>query len=360
MIQYHVRSRYLVDVVNDINAGKIVLSPYFQRKLVWREGHKVDFIKTILLGYPFPEIFLSRGNIDLEDMTSRSSLVDGQQRMNSICEFVTGKFRVDEKTYHELTPTEKESFLKYEIAIIDLDLSDNDANIIDIFKRLNRTFYALSNIEKMATEFASSEFMLTAKLLSGELPCNNEGEENVDVAAHELNPNLTEEFIRWANTQEVTDFKEFILGKPIFSKYEISRNVHLMFTLNLMATQQVGYYNRNERVIELLELYAQAYPDREIMVSKLNSAARLFTKLRLKAHTFWYGKSNAFSLLSMIAERQNEIPNVEVKTLKTALDAFAETPPADYSLAAKEAVNNKRERILRKEKLETIILPLVS
>ncbi len=242
MIQYHVRSRYLVDIVNDIQSGKIILSPYFQRKLVWREGHKVDFIKTILLGYPFPEIFLSRGKIDLETMTSRSSIVDGQQRMNSICEYIQGKFPVDGKTYQELSSSEKENFLKYEIAIIDLDLADNDAKIVEIFQRLNRTFYALSDIEKTATEFASSEFMLVAKLLCGELPDDTDGEENVGESAHKDDPNITREFIQWANGKNVSAFREFLLEKPIFSKYEISRNVHLRFTLNVMATQLVGYY----------------------------------------------------------------------------------------------------------------------
>ena len=50
MIPYNVRSRYLVDLINEVREGKLILAPYFQRKLVWRIAHKVDFIKTILLG----------------------------------------------------------------------------------------------------------------------------------------------------------------------------------------------------------------------------------------------------------------------------------------------------------------------
>src|SRR5438034_6514299 len=144
MTQYKVRSRDLVDIVNDINAGSIILSPFFQRKLVWRLAHKVDFIKTILLGYPFPEIFTSRGTLDVDTMRSTSCIVDGQQRMNAIKEFIEGGFDVDGESYANLTPAQKEKFLKYEIAIIDLDLPQEHPTIIEIFKRLNRTFYALS------------------------------------------------------------------------------------------------------------------------------------------------------------------------------------------------------------------------
>jgi uncharacterized protein with ParB-like and HNH nuclease domain len=141
MTKYKVRSRDLVDIVKDIRGGSIILSPYFQRKLVWRIAHKVDFIKTILLGYPFPEIFLSRGTLDVVTMNSTMCVVDGQQRMSTIQEFIKDGFSVDGKTFTELTETEQKEFLKYEIAIIDLDLEQDDPAIIEIFQRLNRTVH---------------------------------------------------------------------------------------------------------------------------------------------------------------------------------------------------------------------------
>lgn len=102
MIKYYVRSRQLIDIVNDIKEKKIILSPYFQRKLVWRDIHKIDFIKTILLGFPFPEIFIAKGDLDIDRMLSTSCIVDGQQRLNSICEFINDKFEVDGVFYSNL------------------------------------------------------------------------------------------------------------------------------------------------------------------------------------------------------------------------------------------------------------------
>ncbi|MEX5928018.1 DUF262 domain-containing protein [Providencia hangzhouensis] len=43
--------------MNDIESGRLVTNPFFQRNLVWRDFHKQEFIKTILLGYPFPHVF---------------------------------------------------------------------------------------------------------------------------------------------------------------------------------------------------------------------------------------------------------------------------------------------------------------
>src|SRR5258706_1922629 len=130
------------------------MSPYFQRNLVWRLLHKIDFIKTILLGYPFPQIFIAKGSLDVENMQTTSCIVDGQQRMNSIMEFIQDKYKVDGKFYSELTIKEKEDFLKYQIPIIDLDIANDSPEIIEIFQRLNRTFYSLSTIEKLASEYA--------------------------------------------------------------------------------------------------------------------------------------------------------------------------------------------------------------
>lgn len=67
MIKYSVRSRQLIDIVNDIKNNRIIVSPYFQRNLVWREIHKIDFIKTILMGLPFPQIFIANGDINIEE-----------------------------------------------------------------------------------------------------------------------------------------------------------------------------------------------------------------------------------------------------------------------------------------------------
>src|SRR4051812_36318286 len=101
MIKYNVRSRQLIDIIGDVKREKIVISPYFQRNLVWRLIHKQDFIKTILLGFPFPQIFLAKGGLNVEELTSISLIVDGQQRMSSILEFVDGEFAVDGEYYND-------------------------------------------------------------------------------------------------------------------------------------------------------------------------------------------------------------------------------------------------------------------
>lgn len=332
------------------------MSPYFQRNLVWRQIHKIDFIKTILLGYPFPQIFIAKGSIDLNTMSTTSCIVDGQQRMNAIIEYVKGEFKVEGKTFGELDPNIKEAFLKYQVPIIDLDINNDAPEIIEIFQRLNRTFYSLSAIEKLSTEYAPSEFMLLAKLLTNEIKFNKDDEDDdIDIPL-QFDPTIPNSFIEWSKSVKVKHYNELILNEGIFTPYELTRQVHLMFTLNILATFTGDFYNRNEFVTRYLNEYSESYEKKNLALECLERAANKILKLKLKKKSYWLNKANAFSLISLFAKNIDVVEKLDEKSLKEKLDNFENNTPADYKLAAKEAVNNKRERLLRNQYLKSILL----
>jgi len=156
MIRYQIRTVALVNVINDIKSKRLVPNAYFQRSLVWRDVHKHEFIDTILKGYPFPQLFFSRGRINLETMSSTACIVDGQQRSNAILEFVLDVFPVNGKYYSELSDEVKASFLKYEIGVVELDLDNDDPQVREMFKRVNRTSSSLTAIEKLSSEYGAT------------------------------------------------------------------------------------------------------------------------------------------------------------------------------------------------------------
>jgi hypothetical protein len=356
MLKYNVRSRQIVDLVNEIKDEKLITSPFFQRNLVWRLMHKQDFIKTILLGFPFPEIFIAKGDLDVEDMTSTSCIVDGQQRMTAIVEFINNKFEVEGRSYKDLEPVEKENFLKYEVAIVDLDMKATDPNIKDLFSRLNRTFYSLTTIEKMATEYASSEFMLVAKLLSTEIDFEEHHTDDEQPLKHD--PNITEEFIEWSKKKSFSNFNGLIMESSIFSKYEVSRKVHLMFVLNVIATIIKGIYNRNLKK-ELLDEYEENFEQKDEVVEKLDAIAEKILSLEFGETSYWLNKANAFSLIVVFYENWPRLKTIDSREIKTVLEEFTLHVPGDYALAAKEGVNNKRERLLRHSYIQRMIDGLV-
>jgi hypothetical protein len=350
MIKYQIRSRELLDLVKDVRDKRLVISPYFQRDLVWRELHKVDFIRTIRMGYPFPQIFISRGKINVDTMTSQACVVDGQQRMNAIQEFLADELKVDGKLFNNLTPAQKEQFLKYEVPVIDLDLAEDDPQIIEVFKRLNRTFYSLSKIEKLATEYAPSEFMFVAKLLTDQLSLAIESDDPL-----KKDPNVPDELYDWAGAQKVKNYQSWLLNSGIFSEYESSRKVPLMFSLNLMATVLGGFFNRNDLSETYLETLKEDFTKKAALVKSFDKVAKFIVELKLPEGSYWFNKANAFSLFIGLHSNLSKISALNKPKLRQRLLKFEEKVPAAYALAAQEAVNNLKERGIRDQAVQKLI-----
>ncbi len=333
-------------MVNDVKSGRLVLSPYFQRNLVWREIHQKEFIETILKGYPFPQIFVARGDINVDTMTSISCVVDGQQRMNAIKEYVGDKFSVGGEYFSQLGTGDKEEFLTYQIPVIDLDIKATDQSIIDIFKRLNRTFYALSTIEKMASEFATVDFMLVAKYLCDLLPERDENDESEGVDL-KVDPNMPEGFFRWAKVYDISGYRDFVFNENLFSRYETSRLVHLMYTLNIMSTVCFGIGARNDKTKEILDSKADEFPYRDKLISNISPVSKFILSMEFPETSIWWNKASAFSLFVVVFWNLDILTGIGREEVQARLSAFEADLPADYALAAREAVNNRKQRVER-------------
>ena len=80
----------IADLKDWHNDHKIIIQPDYQRRLVWNQSAKIMLIDTILKNIPMPKIFLSK-EINKTQSTVRK-VIDGQQRINAILEFIDGKF----------------------------------------------------------------------------------------------------------------------------------------------------------------------------------------------------------------------------------------------------------------------------
>ena len=350
MIEYRVRSVSLLNLVNDVRKEVLIPDAYFQRNLVWREVHNKDFIKTILLGFPFPQIFISKGKVDVETMSTVSCIVDGQQRTNAIIRFIENEFDVDGKFYGDLSESEKSDFLKYEVAVIELDLENDDPKVQEIFQRINRTSNSLTAIEKMASEFSTSEYMLVAKLLGNQISLDH-NEESDDFKE---DPNIPKEYFTWAKNQDVSSFVELITNRNIYTARDLAKKAHLMHILNMMSTYLSDFFNRNDKTNDFLNDYALTFDEKDEIVEVFEKTANLILALDLAPKSYWNNKSNIFSLIVAIANLINDV-EFDTKKLKLELELFESDIPTDYKLASTEAVNNKRERELRNSYIMKIL-----
>lgn len=78
------------EIINMYASNEIIITPEYQRAFRWDVQKQTDFIESILLGIPFPSIFVAAN----ED--GKWELIDGLQRISTVLSFF-GELKVPEK-----------------------------------------------------------------------------------------------------------------------------------------------------------------------------------------------------------------------------------------------------------------------
>lgn len=139
------------------NNDLLELSPDFQRRTVWSEKAKSYLIDTIVRGKPIPKLIISQ---EMKGNRTVRVVVDGQQRLRAILEFINGDFKISRAhnkklagfTYMKLPKQFKQAFLQYELGV-DLIFNMAYENILDIFARINSYTVMLNKQEKLNANY---------------------------------------------------------------------------------------------------------------------------------------------------------------------------------------------------------------
>ena len=150
------------DIYEQFNEGKLTVDQSYQRRHVWMPQDKVRLMETILMGLIVPEVFFWPASIDPETGNTLTHIVDGQQRISAIVDFIDCKYKLNSKymlddgmknqcgnlTFSELTSEAKTSIWTYKLSVVDIDKSWSMDQIKIMFYRLNLTNYSLNEQEK--------------------------------------------------------------------------------------------------------------------------------------------------------------------------------------------------------------------
>lgn len=259
----------LASLYKEISDGLLVLAPDFQRRFVWTMEHQEQFIDTIMKGLPFPEIYVSTGQVDIEKMRTTRNVIDGQQRLTTIRNYIDGANSAYHKipAYNDLSPEDKGSFLSYEIVVRDLGRVPDDI-VREIFRRINLTKFKLDSVE-IHNAVYDGAFISAAKRVVDE----------VDIS---------------------------VFG--VFRESEFSRMSDLHFVLTAMSTLEAGgYFLQDTPVEKYIENYNEVYPRADEIVSRLKSAFNIAEGLDLPADSMWFRKANFFTLIVEIAFNEGRL-----------------------------------------------------
>lgn len=131
--------KYMLELMDE---GVIELNPGYQRHRVWKDNKKKSLlIESLMLRIPIPAFYF------YENENGMYQVIDGQQRLTTIQEFVKGKFRLsgleylgaeyNRKGFKDLDIKYVQRIYRTQIAVNILDARAPKKVIYDIFRRVN-------------------------------------------------------------------------------------------------------------------------------------------------------------------------------------------------------------------------------
>ncbi len=324
-------NRKVRELLTHLREGKLIPRPDFQRRLVWNNKDKSSFLDTVLLNYPFPEVYVAAGEVNVETGEGTELLVDGQQRLTTLLQYFNGSpdlvLHGDVQPYASLPREKKEAFLQYDVVVRDLGLVEIEV-LRNVFRRINATRYALN-----AMEIHNSRF-------EGDFKAFGE-----DFAQH-----------------------PFFETHRIFSASEIRRMQDVRFGLIVAATALGTYFNRDDELEEYLRRYNDEFPMAADLKRELDAALEFIDQMAFSATSRIWKKADLFTatieLHTAIFKRHVELspPAVAVSLgrLYAEVDdaerrGGPDTDSSRYYRAALQASNDRGSRVTRGEIVRKIL-----
>ncbi len=341
-------------------AGRLELRPPFQRKPVWTDKQRSALIESILMDVPIPEVYVQVTQDT--DGSEKFGVVDGQQRLRTILQFVglesaedregpedVNNFALDAlpdfspykgKTFADVKGEPRKAFFRYEICVRFL-YTDNSKEIEDVFKRLNKFLLPLKPQELRNATYHGAFAKLSEQLADDEY---------------------------WAVNRIVT-------AAAIRRMADIEMMSDLL--IGLLHGPQGGSARIIDQYYEQYEQYDDEFP-------RQNSVRRIFEKTRRTIETLfpkisdtrWGNRADHYSLFVTLGSVLDKrvLPSRSVSGARRKLLEFAEevnkrleNPTAttskaarDYARAIEKGSNDKARRTDRHEALLEVVEPFLS
>jgi len=255
-------------------ANELSMKPPFQRNPVWVDRQKSFLIDTILSGLPIPEVYMQ--DTITADGEARYIVVDGQQRIRAVLEFLEGRFNIDAKdspqwgdmSFDDLAPDEKKQIYQYNFVVRQLPDME-DVKIREIFQRLNRNVVALNKQElRKATYWG-------------------------------LFIELMNEISNWDEWSDIN----------LFSPNDIRRMLDSEYISELSIAILNGHQNKKAKLDHYYEIYEEEFEDSKFLKSVFKKVlGELIQILPDITKSRWSKKTDFYTLFLVFSKYHQELP----------------------------------------------------
>jgi hypothetical protein len=275
-------------LVRTHEADELDMKPPFQRNPVWVHRQKSFLVDTILSGFPIPEIYMQ--DIVDDEGNAKYIVVDGQQRLRAVLEYVANEFPIDPKDspswgdmyFDDLKLEDRKRIRQYDFIVRQLPEMD-DSQIREIFQRLNKNVSALNKQElRQATYWGP--------------------------------------FINLMN--DISDWDEWAQFS-LFSANDIRRMLDVEFISELTIAELNGHQNKKAKLDHYYQIYEEAFEHSSIVKRLFRDVlGELENVLPEVSRTRWSNKTNFYTLFLVFAKNRSSLPlssNVRKKVTSVLL-----------------------------------------
>ena len=211
--------------------GTLELTPKFQRRGVWTLAARSYFIDTLLRMMPVPPIYI-RVLQSKDKKHPVRQVVDGQQRVSCVLDFIDGKFRISRAIPG---PWAKKGFA---------DLADDEKKCIENYSFSTETFQGISDAEVL---------QIFARLNTYSVPLN----------AQELRNGRFFGLFKQAAYELAGEHLEFWRRHTIFTEQKIARMSEAELTSELLIAQLDGMQDKKKSIDDFYKKFDEEFPKRE-------------------------------------------------------------------------------------------------
>jgi len=315
----------------------VVNSEYQRGGRLWPPAAKSYFIDTILKDFPFPKVYFHE-KVEKETKTPRREIVDGQQRIGTIVDFVDGKITLGKNArefqglkFAQLTEDQQEAFYSYTVSV-DVIRNADRSEILQMFRRMNAYTLPLNAPEKRHSEFFG-------------------------------------EFKDWVNTI-LDEYGSVLIDWGVFTSRQIVRMADAEFIADVALALEEGIVSTSpSKLLSLYKKYDENFPTRttwnDEVIGALNAVLTDLSPLQgsylTKPHVFHSlvcalihnhsGLPNATAATGLIPigayYNDRESALISLKRLAVAHEEKDTAEFAEYVKAASEGGNRTTQRVER-------------
>lgn len=176
---------------------KLNIRPAYQREFVYKDKQRDAVIDTIRKSFPLNVLYWCKNEDDTYEV------LDGQQRIISISQYLSGNFSIDYKYFNNLTDTEQQHILDYKLMVYFCEGTDKEK--LDWFKTINISGEKLTD-QELRNAVYTWPWLSDVKLKFSKTNCAAYGLAKDYVNWSPIRQELLEKAIAWIHDNEIEDY----------------------------------------------------------------------------------------------------------------------------------------------------------